>query len=101
MKPKNNKETDYIIKWMSLPHCARGPKWCEKCKEATKLKKFYILQVDYGPGEGARPTIEIIKDGKRDFVGYFVIQGFKTQNEAKEYANEQGFNLLKDTPVED
>ena len=99
MKPKNNKAVDYIIKWMSIPHCARGPKLCEKCKEAIKLKKFYILQVDYGPGEGARPTIEIIKEGKSNFVGYIVIQVFKSQNEAEEYAKKQGFNLLKETPV--
>ena len=61
MKPKNNKAVDYIIKWMSLPHCARGPKLCEKCKEAAKLKKFYLLKADYEPSEYARPTIEIIK----------------------------------------
>ncbi len=101
MKPQTNKEVDYVIKWMSLGHCARGPKWCEKCKEAAKLKKFYILQVDYGPGEGARPTIEIIKDKKRNFVYYNVIKGFESKSEAEEYANKRGFNLLKNTTVED
>ncbi|NVM02228.1 MAG: hypothetical protein HWN67_07820 [Candidatus Helarchaeota archaeon] len=83
MKPQNNKESDYVIKWMSLGHCARGPLRCEKCKEAEKLKKFYLLRADYEPSEYARPIIEIIKDGKRNFVGYVVIQGFKTQKKLK------------------
>ena len=87
-------ELAYFIKHMSLGHCARGPKMCEKCKEAEKNKKYYILKEDTNEEDYARPTVEIIKDGKRNFVYYKVIKGFDREKEAKEYAKKEGIKLL-------
>ncbi len=86
---------DYFIKYMSLGHCARGPSRCEKCKEAEKDKKYYILKADYEESMSARPTVELIKDGKKTHVYYNVIKGFKTEKEAINHAREKGLNLIQ------
>ncbi|MHA1298485.1 MAG: hypothetical protein ACTSO9_03475 [Candidatus Helarchaeota archaeon] len=87
-------ETDYVIRYMSIGHCARGPLQCEKCKEAEKNKKYYLLRIVYGESEHARPVIEITKNGKRQWVYYDTIKGFEKKDSAIEYAKENNLNLL-------
>ena len=76
--------SDYIIRRMSIPHCARGPTRCEKYKEAAEIKKICLLQIYYEPGNIARPVIEIMKDGEPQYCEFDVEKIFEDENEAKD-----------------
>ncbi len=78
--------SEFMIKKMSTPHCARGPKLCKKCAEAEKIQKICLLKIFFEPGKVARPTIGILEDGQQQHVEYDLIKTFKDEIEAKEYA---------------
>lgn len=68
-------------------HCARGPARCEKCKEAHEEPASPKL-LDVCPyGDVARPTIEIVRDGKTTFRSYDVLRTFADADEARAFAN--------------
>ncbi|MHA1298484.1 MAG: hypothetical protein ACTSO9_03470 [Candidatus Helarchaeota archaeon] len=96
MKEGIFKEKNYVIRKMALPHCARGPKWCEKCAEAAKNKRTYLLEVYFDPGTMARPMIEISVQGEKMLNVYDVIKEFKTEEKAREYAKENGLYLIEE-----
>lgn len=67
-------------------HCARGAQRCEKCKEA-QAKPAMPKLLDVCPyGDVARPTIEIVRDGKQSFRSYDVIQTFADVDDARAFA---------------
>jgi hypothetical protein len=78
--------SEYMITRMSTPHCARGPKLCNKCAEAAKVKKICLLEIFFESGQMARPTIQIEKDGEKQYVEYDVVKYFKDEAEARDYA---------------
>lgn len=81
-----DRPSEEIIRVMSPPHCARGPKGCEKCKEAAKTKKICLLRVFFDHGYMARPMIELERDGERSMFEYDVLRIFKNRDEGLEYA---------------
>jgi hypothetical protein len=95
MRLFDTKESFYVTRKMSVPHCARGPLLCEKCKEMEKEKKICLLKVYLEPGEIARPMIEIYRDGKKRLYEYDVIKTFENEKEAKDYAKRNALNLLE------
>ena len=96
MKEEDFSESNYVIRKMSLPHCARGPRGCAKCKEAAKNVKVYLLEVYFDPGTMARPMIEITVRGEKYFNVYDVIKEFENENEAREYAKQNGLSLIEE-----
>ena len=93
--PKDLGEDKYVIRKMSLPHCAKGPKGCKKCAEAAKDKKIYLLKVYADPGTMARPIIEVNIHGEKFWQVYDVVQSFATEKQAKEHAKKNGLNLIE------
>lgn len=89
------KEPIFIIRKMSIPHCARGPLRCKKCKEAEKVKKICLLKLYFEPGEITRPMIEIYKNKKKCLCEYDIEKTFEDENEAKDYAKRNALNLLE------
>jgi len=77
---------------MSIPHCARGPSRCEKCKATAQEKKIYLLKIYLQPGEVARPVIEVKRDGESHYYEYDAIKQFNTEAEAKEYAEKHNIS---------
>jgi hypothetical protein len=91
----NSKESIYVIRKMSVPHCARGPLRCEKCRIMEKEVKICLLKVHFEPGEITRPVIDIYVNGKKKFCEYDLIKTFENEKEAKEYAERNMLNLLE------
>ncbi|MBD3197437.1 MAG: hypothetical protein GF317_20450 [Candidatus Lokiarchaeota archaeon] len=82
-----------IIKKIPRIHCARGPKICDKCKQASKEKSYSLIKVYIEPSNIARPITEVYV-GCRKIVGEFEVQKrFKTLEEAKKYAIEHGIEI--------
>ena len=81
-----DRPSEEIIRVMSPPHCARGPKGCEKCREADKTKKICLLRIFFDHGYMTRPMIEVARDGERILLEYDVLRIFENRDEALEYA---------------
>ena len=81
-----DRPSEEIIRVMSTPHCARGPKGCEGCREAAKIKKICLLRVFFDHGYMARPMIELERDGERSLLEYDVLRIFENKDEALKYA---------------
>ncbi|MEM3563600.1 MAG: hypothetical protein QXS27_04995 [Candidatus Jordarchaeaceae archaeon] len=94
MRGSSSKESIYLIRKMSVPHCARGHLRCEKCRIMEKEKKICLLKVYFEPGEIARPVIDIYVDGEKKFCEYDLIKTFENEEEAKRYAKRNMLNLL-------
>ena len=84
-----------IIKKITLFHCARGPKRCEKCRELEKEgEKFCLIRVYLKAGNIARPMTEIVYNGKKILCEYDVEKVFKNVIKAKKYAKNNGINII-------
>jgi len=96
MNPQGIDDSEYVISKIFVPHCARGPKRCEKCKQMAEEKKYCLLQIYFQGGTIARPVIELEKDDKRQWYEFDLHKTFTDENEAKMYANEHEicFSLL-------
>ncbi len=73
---------------MVAPHCARGPKLCNKCKAAENNPMFCLVQVYLEHGMMARPIDKFPIDGKEIFCEFDVIRRFAGEAEAQAYARE-------------
>lgn len=96
MKPDDFLEPLHVIRRMSIPHCARGPRGCAKCKEAAKDVKIYLLEVYFDPGTMARPMIEVSAKGEKHLMVYDIINSFKDENEAQDYAKKNKLKLVEE-----
>lgn len=88
------KQSIDVIKKMPFVHCARGPALCKECQHLSQdeptfaLVRIYLEPVDY-----ACPMTEIIKDGKKIFGAYAIIQRFDDIIDAKNYAKEKNLEI--------
>jgi len=83
-----------MIKKMTIPHCARGPTGCDKCKEAAKEEKICLLRIYFKAGNVARPMTEIVVNGEKILAEYDVMKIFNDEVEAKEYAKKNSINII-------
>lgn len=75
----------FVIKKLSVPHCKRGPKHCQLCREMAE-PRWCLLDVDPPDKEMVqRPVIELSIDGERHFLVYDVIKSFASEEEARRY----------------
>ncbi len=86
------KTSELIIRKKSIPHCSKGPKLCKKCATAAKKKDIYLLKIYYESGDKARPVIEVTRDDQTKFLEYDLIQMFKDEKEAKQYAKQNNID---------
>jgi hypothetical protein len=76
-------------------HCARGPEHCETCKRA-QAKPAAPKLLDVCPyGDVARPTIEIVRNGKKTFAPYDVLQSFASSEAARAFAKRHGLTDVR------
>ncbi len=75
-----------FIQKMVVPHCARGPKLCNKCKAAAVNPRICLVQVFLQPGGITRPVDQFPVDGKDMYYEYDVVRTFADETEAKHYA---------------
>ena len=80
----------HIIRRIRLGHCARGPKWCEKCREMDREAPC-LLDVD-PPNYGmvARRMIELEFEGESFWREFDVVRTFESEQEARAYAEAHG-----------
>ena len=97
MKVEDFGEDNYVIRKISLPHCARGSKGCAKCQEAAMDVKIYLLKVYPDPGTMARPIIEVNFSGETFWQVYDVIKSFETEEAARKHAKDNGMKLVEET----
>ena len=96
MKLDDFSEPIHVIRQMSIPHCAKGPKGCAKCREAAKDVKFYVLKVYPDPGTMARPIIEVKVKGETHWMVYDTINSFKDEKEARNFAKKNKLTLIEE-----
>ncbi len=82
----------YLIRRLRLAHCARGPQWCEKCREMDRQVPA-LLDID-PPNYGllARRTIEVEWEGARVWREFDVVRTFETEEEARAHAAQHGID---------
>ncbi|MDF1538984.1 MAG: hypothetical protein P1Q69_08775 [Candidatus Thorarchaeota archaeon] len=85
---EEHRPQEEIIRVLSPPHCARGPKGCDKCREAAKIKEICLLRIFFDGGMIARPMIEIERDGSKSLHEFDVLRRFETADEALQYASD-------------
>ncbi|MGY5876791.1 MAG: hypothetical protein RTU30_13665 [Candidatus Thorarchaeota archaeon] len=86
-----------IIRVRRGMHCARGPKHCSKCAEASKNVSIVLLELVGDDGRMARPVIEVERDGDRFHLAFNIVKKFDTEEEARAYAKEHGITDVKFT----
>jgi len=86
MNRKGIKDSEYIIRRILVPHCARGPQRCERCREMAQEKKICLLKIHFTKSSIARPVIEVYRQGERRFGEFEIEKIFKDENDAKDYA---------------
>jgi len=76
----------FVIRKIRLAHCARGPEWCEKCREMDREAPC-LLDID-PPNYGmvARRVIELEFEGERFWREFDVVRVFESAAEAQAYA---------------
>ncbi len=95
MDSQGKEDSGHIIKQIFVPHCARGPKRCEKCKQMAEEKKYCLLQIYFHGGKVTRPVLELETDDKRQWYEFDLIKTFNDENEAKMYANEHEIRFIE------
>ncbi|MHA1961278.1 MAG: hypothetical protein ACW99U_13730 [Candidatus Thorarchaeota archaeon] len=81
-----DRPSEEIIRRMTVPHCARGPSRCEKCKEAAQIERICLVRVFFDHGGIARPMMEIEREGAKLLLEFDVVRVFEDENEARDYA---------------
>jgi hypothetical protein len=94
MRDENRPHTD-IVTSRYIPHCARGPKGCEKCAETAKEKVHCLVRVFDDHGMIARPVLEIERAGEKSYLEYDMLQRFSNLSEAKQYAEENRLEYIE------
>jgi hypothetical protein len=86
--------SELIIRKLSIPHCARGPTLCVKCREAAKAENYALVKIYYEPGMITRPVMEIIKNGKKFYCEFDVLKVFQDELEVKDYAKKNSIRII-------
>ena len=82
--------SSYIIRKIRLAHCKKGPSLCAKCREMD-VDKICLLDIDPPrPGEIQRRVIQVDMEGQTVWREFDVARMFEDENEAKEYASQNG-----------
>ncbi len=71
---------------MVVPHCARGPTRCDKCKVAANNPQLCLVEVFLEHTNVARPIKKFPAIGKEEYYEYQVIRTFTDEAEARQYA---------------
>jgi len=82
--------SQHVIRRIRLAHCARGPAWCEKCREMDR-EAISLLDID-PPNQGmvTRRVIQVEVDGETVWREYDLVRVFEGEAEAREYAVRKG-----------
>lgn len=88
---------DLTIRGIGELHCARGSKRCERCRAAEAEPATPAL-LDLLPDhpEAARPTIDLVRDGKAVHRVYDVVRRFASADEARAFGATHGVEVTLD-----
>lgn len=78
----------FVIRRLRLPHCARGPARCERCRDDAPAR-LCLLDTRPEPPEAARPTLEVAPGVHRP---YAVVRTFADDEAARAHAREHGID---------
>jgi hypothetical protein len=81
-----DRPSEEVIRKVTVPHCARGSRRCEKCEEAARIEKICLVRIFFDHGGIARPMMEIERDGDKLLLEFDVIRVFKDEEEARRYS---------------
>lgn len=79
----------FVIRRLTLPHCARGPRRCERCRE-PRPPTICLLDTRPEPPEAARPLIALAAGGRTVYRPYDVVRAFERDDEARAFARAHG-----------
>lgn len=79
----------FVIRRLALPHCARGPARCARCRE-DRAPALCLLDTQPDPPEAARPVIALTAGGRTVHRAYDVVQVFDDVAAARACALERG-----------
>ena len=84
----------FIIRSIRMAHCKRGPLVCRQCREED-VEKICLLET-YPPGSGdaQRRMIDVEVDGKTVWREYDVVRTFDSEQEARDYAEENSIQSV-------
>ncbi|NPE09510.1 MAG: UbiA family prenyltransferase [Asgard group archaeon] len=83
----------FVIKEITLSHCARGPERCNVCKKLASERKICLLRI-YPESQGrAMRVIEYTINDKKDLYEFDVEEIFKEEAEAKKYSEENNIPM--------
>lgn len=75
-------------------HCARPKGACKKCAVlAEEGEKYCLISFQYSTEEMARPMMTIEINGEKILCEFDLVRIFKDENEAREYAMENGIDI--------
>lgn len=87
--------SDKIVKMVPF-HCARPKGACKKCtKLAEEGEKYCLISFQYSVEEISRPMMTIEIDGEEVLCEYDLMKIFKDESEARDYAMENGIDMLE------
>jgi len=87
--------SDKIVKMIPF-HCARPKGACKKCAElAEEGEEYCLISFQYSAEAMARPMITIEINEEEVLCEFDLINIFKDESEAREYAMKNGINLPK------
>ncbi len=87
--------SDKIVKMVPF-HCARPKGACSKCTQlAEEGEKYCLISFPDSAEEISRPMITIEIDGEEVLCEFELEKIFKDENEAREYATNNGLEMLK------
>ena len=89
--------TDLLLREMPFIHCARGPKWCPKCKEFQERgQPWSLVRVLFEPSGHASPVIPVEVEGEEVWAEYTIERRFDSEEEARQYIRANSIVLLDD-----
>ncbi len=91
--PKDEKPVSQIIKNVTIPHCAKGPKLCKHCEESvvSKSEKYYLLNLFTINTVIARPMIRF----NGIWYAYTFAKLFEDKEDAEAYAKKYNIVVIK------
>lgn len=79
----------FVIRRLHLPHCARGPARCERCRDQGPAA-ICLLDTRPEPPEAARPVIALSAGGTAVHRPYEVVRTFASEDAARAHASAHG-----------
>ena len=82
----------HIVRRIRFTHCKQGPDICEDCRR-TNNERICLLDIDPKDADlMQRRLIEVEIEGEKVWREYDVVRSFNTDDEARQYAEQESIS---------